>query len=149
MDDEDDGDDGDATEIDEDEEEEEEPPLFPPTASTSSRIMPLPIASMSSLDDFPSVFNSSRISHPELAGRPDLPSAPRHESSGKPGRRLFKPMPRQMGKTMSAPVGALGGWGSGSGGMRSGAGAGGSGMDIDAEMEDGFDVGDWAESEEF
>jgi hypothetical protein len=48
----------------------------------------------------------------------------------------MKGMPgRVLGKTVSAPVGGLGGWG---------------GMEVDgAEGKDGFDVSEWAASEEF
>ncbi|WVR05498.1 hypothetical protein IAU60_002516 [Kwoniella sp. DSM 27419] len=100
--------------------------------------------------DFPPVFKSAAMTHPELFGPTGstsraFPSAfkgvnanPR-ELRGLPGARRTG-----FGKTMSAPVGRLGGWG---------------GMDVDGDggaqpgdagdEEDGFSVKDWAESEQF
>lgn len=85
--------------------------------------------------DFPPVFTSPQITQPELfsAQKGGLPS------------RLVRGMPgRTLGKTVSAPVGGLGRWG----GL---SGTGGEGMDVDGEAkgEDGFDVSDWAASENF
>ena len=82
-------------------------------------------------DDFPPVFRSPEITQPELFVRPvQMPSNGRR-TKGMPGRT------RGFGKTVSAPVGKVG-WGDG--------GA----MDVDqVEMEDGFNVREWAASEEF
>ena len=80
--------------------------------------------SASSVDDFPPVFTSPQISQPDLFAttRKTLPS------------RLVKGMPgRNLGKTMSAPVGRMGAWNEDK-------------MDVE---EDGFDVSEWAASEQF
>ena len=81
--------------------------------------------SSTSVSEFPPVFTSPRITQPDLfapAAR-TLPS------------RLLKGMPgRNLGKTVSAPVGTMSGWGGG-------------GMEV--EEEDGFDVSEWAANEEF
>lgn len=97
--------------------------------------------STANTDEFPAVFTSPQITQPELfmgQGGRGLPS------------RLVKGMPgRMLGKTVSAPVGGLGRWGGvGVGGV----GSAGGGMDVDGVQEggeDGFDVGDWAASENF
>jgi len=80
--------------------------------------------SAASVDDFPPVFTSPQISQPDLFAttRKSLPS------------RLVKGMPgRNLGKTMSAPVGKMGAWNE----------------DKMDEEEDGFDVSEWAASEQF
>lgn len=84
-------------------------------------------------NDFPPVFTSPQLSIPELygpqaMGPPPVPA------------RAFAGMPRrQLRPTMSAPVGRLG---SEQGGLR------GFGMQVDADDEDGFDVGDWTADQE-
>ena len=80
--------------------------------------------SSTSINDFPPVFSSTQITQPDLfapAAR-NLPS------------RLLKGMPgRNLGKTVSAPVGRMGAW---------------DGEAMETE-EDGFDVSEWAANEEF
>lgn len=108
-------------------------------------------------DDFPPVFSSPQISHPQLFARPAASlGLGGHSSSsvfgsgsgsmGPPpipsrfGARAVKAMPgRTLAKTLSAPV-RLGGWG----------------MDVDVDVdeqsggvEDGFDVSEWAKGEDF
>ncbi|WWC89655.1 uncharacterized protein L201_004580 [Kwoniella dendrophila CBS 6074] len=105
----------------------------------------------SNASDFPSVFKSSAMTHPELFGPTGstskaFPSAFKgmnaRELRGLPGAKKTG-----FGKTMSAPVGSLGG---------------GWGMDVDMsgqdaistntaqeEETDGFDIKEWAESEKF
>jgi hypothetical protein len=86
-------------------------------------------------DDFPPVFQSPGITQPELFSRPAMGQMPRQarksgrEVRGMPGRGS-----RVLGKTVSAPVGSL--WS-------------GAGMDVDTEEGDGFDVSEWAVSEDF
>ena len=84
-------------------------------------------------DDFPPVFTSPRISQPELFAPKVVPP------------RLVRNMPgRSLGKTVSAPVGRLGRYGKvGQSGTDLSAG------DEDVGMEDGFDVSEWAASEDF
>ncbi|ORY22588.1 hypothetical protein BCR39DRAFT_487791 [Naematelia encephala] len=90
-------------------------------------------ASGSTSDDFPPVFNSPKISEPRLFGNNQTSAFP---SRGQLGR-LTKALPgRGWGKTMSAPVGSLGG------------------MDVDMDegiegSQDGFDVSEWAKGEGF
>jgi hypothetical protein len=92
--------------------------------------------STATTDDFPAVFKSPRITQPELFARPGIgfPAGRLHVPGS--GGRSMKGMPgRALGKAVSAPVGGLGGWG---------------GMEVDgAEGKDGFDVSEWAASEEF
>jgi hypothetical protein len=80
-------------------------------------------------NDFPPVFSSSTLSHPDLLHVPAIPK-PKNASVA----RLTKGLPRSLGKTMSAPVGQLG--------SRFGGGQ----PDVDM---DGFDLKEWAEKEEF
>lgn len=91
-----------------------------------------------STDDFPTVFQSPKISQPELFSRPvRFPVRKTGRTvKGLPGRGKG----RVLGKTVSAPV-RMGGWG----------GAGGEGMNIDGQEgeEDGFDISEWAASEKF
>ena len=82
-------------------------------------------------DDFPPVFRSPEITLPELYVRPVQMPLNGRKTKGMPGRT------RGFGKTVSAPVGKVG-WGAGGG------------MEVDrVEVEDGFDVREWAASEEF
>ncbi|WVW82664.1 hypothetical protein I302_104675 [Kwoniella bestiolae CBS 10118] len=119
-------------------EDEDDTPAAAPTATFTSNA-----------SDFPSVFKSPAMTHPELFGPTGstskaFPSAFKgvnaRELRGLPGARKLG-----FGKTMSAPVGSLGGWGMdvdmASGGDE-GAGAG-------VGEEDGFDIKDWAENEQF
>ncbi|WWC69073.1 uncharacterized protein I206_103009 [Kwoniella pini CBS 10737] len=121
------------TEIDED--EDLELPSEPTTTFTSNA------------SDFPSVFKSPAMTHPELFGptgstSKNFPSAFKGMSSrelkGLPGARKTG-----FGKTMSAPVGKLGGNGWGTDIDMDQSGAAGEGE------EDGFDIKDWAENERF
>ncbi|WWC60705.1 uncharacterized protein I303_103281 [Kwoniella dejecticola CBS 10117] len=131
------------TEIDEDEELGiSDFPSEPTTAFTSNA------------SDFPSVFKSPAMTHPELFGPTgstsrNFPSAfkgmnPR-ELRGLPGARKTG-----FGKTMSAPVGRLGGstWGGMDVDMDQSGGLGAGGAQVE-EGEDGFDIKDWAENEQF
>lgn len=82
--------------------------------------------------DFPPVFQSPQISQPELFAPPPSRALP---------SRLVRNMPgRQLGKTVSAPVGGLGRFG-----RLPPQPLGDEEMDV----EDGFDVSEWAASEEF
>lgn len=87
-------------------------------------------------DEFPPVFQSPHITHPELFATPALPprafNAPGREKKGLPARLGGG---RTLGKTVSAPVfGAAAAWG----------------MDVDTgEGADGFDVAEWAKGEDF
>ncbi len=104
--------------------EDDEMPELDTSASTSN-----------DADDFPPVFRSPKISQPELFSKPVQAVPNGRTVKGLPGKKG-----RGFGKTVSAPVGGLGNW--------SGAGSG-AGMDVDRGMEDGFDVKEWAASEEF
>lgn len=134
-----------ATEVDEDEDQDMSmPDLVHGSGSTVN-------------DDFPQVFSSPQISHPQLFARPAASlGLGGHSSSsafgsgsgamGPPpvpsrfGARAVKAMPgRTLAKTVSAPV-RLGGWG----------------MDVDVDVDgqsggvgDGFDVSEWAKGEDF
>jgi hypothetical protein len=84
--------------------------------------------------EFPPVFKSPNLSQPELFHRQTqarfaVPELPNRAKRGLPARNN-----RTLGKTVSAPVGGLGGFGGG--------------MDIDGG-EDGFDVSEWAGKEDF
>ena len=74
-------------------------------------------------EDFPSVFADSNMSHPELFSPP----------------RATKALPRGLGKTMSMPVGRF----------DLGSRSKDAQMDVDGEEGDGFDVSEWAASEDF
>jgi len=88
-------------------------------------------ASSTSADDFPRVFVSPNITQPELFARPEeLPRPDGRRTKGLPGST--RGMARGFRKTVSAPFGM--GWG---------------GMEVDRDGEDGFDVSEWAASEEF
>lgn len=111
--------------------------------------------------DFPPVFASPAISHPELFDSPaGSPSASALSFGGDKGLMLPPPVPsaggrtlaprthrpfanrpgRMLGKTMSAPVHGLG----------YGSGFGSSGMDVDGGADglpDGFDVAEWAKAD--
>ena len=80
-----------------------------------------------SMDDFPPVFTSPQISQPELFAGGGPSGLPQRLVRGMPGRNL--------GKTVSAPVGRLGAWADSS-----------QSMEVE---EDGFDVSEWAASEQF
>ncbi|KAK4685559.1 hypothetical protein P7C73_g4589, partial [Tremellales sp. Uapishka_1] len=98
----------------------------------------VPGMSFASVDhDFPPVFKTPSLTLPELhhAHPAEKPT------QQPPVNRLLKGLPgrRGLGKTMSAPVGKLGG-----------GGRWGGGMDVDMEEEeDGFSVSDWAGKEDF
>ncbi|WVF71814.1 hypothetical protein IAT40_006622 [Kwoniella sp. CBS 6097] len=110
----------------------------------------------SGVSDFPPVFTSSAMTHPELFGNTAatsraFPSAFKgvnaaRELRGLPGARKIG-----FGKTMSAPVGQLGGGGWGMDvdmGASTGTGEA-PGQGSTAGEEDGFDIKDWADSEQF
>ncbi|WVQ99088.1 hypothetical protein IAU59_006220 [Kwoniella sp. CBS 9459] len=136
------------TEVDEDEDNNNTSDTFAHPSSSSG----LGFGNGSGVSEFPPVFTSSAMTHPELFGNTAatsraFPSAFKgvnaaRELRGLPGARKIG-----FGKTMSAPVGQLGGggWGMdvdmGSGTTETGAAAAGE--------EDGFDIKDWAESEQF
>ncbi|TXT08874.1 hypothetical protein VHUM_03002 [Vanrija humicola] len=85
-------------------------------------------------DDFPTVFTSPVISQPELFAQPgSMPPPPL------PGRATRALPRRGFSKTVSAPVGRLGTFS----GFAAEAGA------PEEEEEDGFDVAEWASSENF
>ena len=95
--------------------------------------------SSSAIDEFPPVFTSPQITQPELFAQQPTNALPARPS--RPGRRLKGIPGRALGKTVSAPVGRLDG-----GAWNAGGHTGGS-MDVDDQ--DGFDVSEWAASEEF
>lgn len=106
-----------GTEVDED---EDPPSLDDPHPS-------------STMDEFPAVFTSPHLTQPELFARPALP----RPKAAVQGGRQMRGLPtrgRHLGKTVSAPV-----FGHGFGG----AGA----QDVDMDMEDGFDISEWAKEE--
>lgn len=129
------------TEIDEDGDEDVEIPSLTTTSNTGSNA-----------EDFPPVFQSPHLTQPELFTSAPGPSSRTSTLTGPSGSksqfavpalpdRALKGLPargRMLGKTVSAPVGKLGGWG---------------GMEVDGEeeegVEDGFDVAEWAGSENF
>lgn len=106
-------DEGSDTEVDED--EEDEAPVPPLVFDNST----------ASVNDFPPVFTSPQISQPDLFATTRKTALPSRLVKGMPGRNL--------GKTMSAPVGRLGAWDDDK-------------MDVE---EDGFDVSEWAANEKF
>ncbi|WRT67521.1 uncharacterized protein IL334_004493 [Kwoniella shivajii] len=95
--------------------------------------------------DFPPVFQSPALTQPELFDATKSTSASHSYGNGHSRELRALPGARKsgFGKAMSAPVGRLNGWG----------------MDIDmsshgeatsaAAEEDGFDIKEWAESEQF
>lgn len=110
------------------------------TDSPPAAAEPLPPVNLPNVsNDFPPVFNSANLTHPELftpgsMGPPPLPS---RLTKGLPARGGPIPANRGLSKAASAPVGRLGG-------------AFALGMDIDdGGAEDGFDVAEWAANEQF
>lgn len=93
--------------------------------------------STAATDDFPPVFQSPHITHPELFAKPALPSRIADSGLGRQKKGLPARLGggRTLGKTVSAPVfGAAAAWG----------------MEVDAAQgEDGFDVAEWAKGEDF
>jgi hypothetical protein len=120
------GDETETSDIEADQEEEQEIHM-PGLAGASS----------STADDFPPVFTSPRITQPELFSGP-VGAVRFGKTIGEKGREV-KGMPgrggRSLGKTVSAPVGGL--WSSSGG------------MDVDEGGQDGFDISEWAGSENF
>ncbi|KAK6903341.1 hypothetical protein I204_07517 [Kwoniella mangroviensis CBS 8886] len=116
--------------------EDEDTPSFAPVSTFTSNA-----------SDFPSVFKSPAMTQPELFGPTGstskaFPSAFKgvnaRELRGLPGARKLG-----FGKAMSAPVGSLGGWG-----MDVDMSSGGD-QQVDGGDEDGFDIKEWAENEQF
>ncbi|OCF38304.1 hypothetical protein I317_07935 [Kwoniella heveanensis CBS 569] len=113
----------------------------------------------SGVSDFPPVFKSPAMTHPELFGNTAATSrafpsafkgvnaAGARELRGLPGARKIG-----FGKTMSAPVGQLGGsggWGVDVDMGTDNSDGGGAGAVANGGGEDGFDIKDWAENEQF
>ncbi|WWD16272.1 hypothetical protein CI109_100698 [Kwoniella shandongensis] len=124
------------TEIGEDDDEDDNTFDTTPTPGTTSTLS-------SNASEFPAVFKTPALTHPELFG-PDAGPSNRALAGGRQMRGLPGAAGRKTvgwGKTMSAPVGSLSG------------GAGWGGMDVemdkDEQEEDGFDVKEWAGSENF
>ncbi|KAL7420588.1 hypothetical protein Q5752_004539 [Cryptotrichosporon argae] len=93
---------------------------------------------------FPPVFKTPALTEPKLFAAP-VPTpapahAPAHAHAPVPGRAVRALPGRALGKAVSMPVGGL--WG--------GAPGAGAGMDVDdGDGGDGFDVAEWAKSEDF
>lgn len=110
------------------------------TDSPEQAPQPLPPVNLPNVsNDFPPVFESANLTHPELftPGSMGPPPVPNRLTRGLPARGGIAPPNPGLGRAASAPVGRLGGTFA-------------FGMDVDgADEEDGFNVAEWAENEQF